>query len=468
MIRTNRLKLIACVGLIIISCGKGLEKQAQEFMELGMFDEAKTFLAEELSKRPKNAELHFLLGKCFLETDELEKAEESFGRATSLTPTISVKIGKTYSEKALTLLRIDEIDKPLSFFATAMNYDSSLKPVIVDALTDSGKVLITTNYYWDAIQLLSASVNYDPSLKEEIASILFNGGKIFIKRGVSKGNNFRIVRNLFMSAFKYDPEMKTEAAKFCIEQAQNAFIEGDDSEFLFSLASEINPDAKLQIANIYFNEAKAKLKEGDNPEGLFSGASRYNPDLKSKIASIYFAEAKAKLQERKRRKALKLFNLVLKYDLDKKLDIEKTKADAGVLRAIAGGLSFEILGVWRSESSLILNLMITNTRKSGKQLSIMSKTRIVDSAGQEYTVSEIILGAPAPPTPGKKSDRTAVYHYPLHSRKQVETWLSFKSVPESAKSISLLEIDCSTLPVGVIAGFPNRFRARLRDIPIPQ
>ncbi len=247
MIRANRLTLIACVGLIFISCGKGPEKQAQDFMELGMFDEAKTFLAEELSKRPKKAELHLLLGKCFLVTDELEKAEESFGRAISLNPSISSKIGKTYSDEALTLLRIDEIDKPLSFFATAMNYDSSLKPIIVDALTDSGKVLITTNYYWDAIQLLSASVNYDPSLKEEIVSILFNGGKIFIKRGVSKGNNFRIARNLFMSAFKYDPEMKTEAAKFCIEQAQNAFKGGDDSISLFYLASEFNPDTKSQI-----------------------------------------------------------------------------------------------------------------------------------------------------------------------------------------------------------------------------
>ena len=126
------LPLVLAAG--IAGCSKGPASKSQEFMDVGMYEQAKIVLSAAIETTPKDPMLHFMLGQCLLATGNVGQAQEAFDRATRLEPDYGTRIGKAYYDQGLAAPNERERG---ALFALAARYDPSTKTAIADFYMNS-------------------------------------------------------------------------------------------------------------------------------------------------------------------------------------------------------------------------------------------------------------------------------------------------------------------------------------------
>ena len=103
----HRCKILLLVVVMIAAnagCGSKEVKKAKQFIDAGMYPQAIELLEVEIQDNPKNAEAHFLVGKCHLATDNDSRAQKAFERALLLDSGYRDEIGGAYTGLAVQAL----------------------------------------------------------------------------------------------------------------------------------------------------------------------------------------------------------------------------------------------------------------------------------------------------------------------------------------------------------------------------
>jgi len=206
----KNLKIFAFIlGLMLltfyfIGCGSKQMRKAEELVEVGMYEEAIPLLEMEVKEHPKDAEAHFLLGRCYLAIGNIKAGREAFSRAITIKPILGKKVGEVVYELA------KEFSK------------SSEKAFLYDSLID-------------------LSVHYDPSLKEEVS-------KDFFEKALMAQSEYDFLRYL-EKAVQASNKMKKPAAEELIKKANTLLNSGqlEKADQYYSKAMEYHSDVKEKI-----------------------------------------------------------------------------------------------------------------------------------------------------------------------------------------------------------------------------
>jgi len=126
------------------------------------------------------------------------------------------------------------------------------------------------------------------------------------------------------------------------------------------------------------------------------------------------------------------------------------------------GFTFELVNVKRLGSNLTVEVLATNNDENDRNLRLwVEGTRFLDEGGNEHGVSvkKTQLGNRTPSTRDGSYYGYAIKNL-LVSGVPVKAILGFENVSGKASKITLMEMNCDS--------GDNKFRAQLRDIPIPQ
>ena len=149
--------LIILLGLIIptMALAGGNMKKAKEFMQAGMYPQAIDLFSQEINDSPTKAEAHFLLGVCYIYTQNLPQADERFSSAVKLQPDYGYQIGEKYKEGAEKALAEKNFYNARSRYLKAIDYDPRLSVDAYDfflQLAKKAKVSQSDDFFDDALQ----------------------------------------------------------------------------------------------------------------------------------------------------------------------------------------------------------------------------------------------------------------------------------------------------------------------------
>lgn len=85
--------------------------KAKKFMSAGMYPQAIELLNKTISEKPDNAEAHFQLGICYINTDNFRSAGERFGSAVQLKSDYGYQIGGEYKKAGSSALDKGQISQ---------------------------------------------------------------------------------------------------------------------------------------------------------------------------------------------------------------------------------------------------------------------------------------------------------------------------------------------------------------------
>jgi hypothetical protein len=115
-------------------------RKAKKFMSAGMYPQAIELLNKRINEKPTDAEAHYQLGTCYVNTGNFSKAEERFASAVRLKPDYGFKIGGEY-QKAAKLEAEKEpanCDRVYNLLTHAYAYDPHLATDTESKLIDYG------------------------------------------------------------------------------------------------------------------------------------------------------------------------------------------------------------------------------------------------------------------------------------------------------------------------------------------
>jgi len=252
--------LISLILLILISCGKSSEKKAEEFIQAGMFEQAIIYLNQEIQNKPTNPNLHFLLAKCLLATNNIVDAQESFERSMRLNIDKGKQIGTAYFEEGKAAFKKKEIDRANIFFDLAYKYDPSL-----------GSEKIANIYKKAALKKLE---------KLEI-------------------NEVKIFSYLIK---KYNPEVLQQISMMALDKAKS-LSDPDQISNILSLgkfALSINKQSSIDWGNLIYEHISKYQDSTDFRKVRVLGmqAVEWNVTLKEKILKIFFDQSSKALQNK--------------------------------------------------------------------------------------------------------------------------------------------------------------------------
>lgn len=113
--------------------------KAKKFMAAGMYPQAIELLNKTISEKPDNAEAHFQLGICYINTDNFRGADERFGSAVQLKSDYGYQIGGEYKKAGSSALDKGQISQARDLFKKAVEYQPSLKSEIVEYCFQKGE-----------------------------------------------------------------------------------------------------------------------------------------------------------------------------------------------------------------------------------------------------------------------------------------------------------------------------------------
>lgn len=256
------------------------ESKIERYIQSGKYDEAKNMLFSELQKKPNNGDLHFLLGKCYLASENLPQATESFN--------LAININQSFRKETVELLRtsifkaLDEFNtsKAESYAQLSLNLDPNSGIVISQKALDIGRTLSTSMENADKLVTLGDfSVLYNTALKNEWGSLL----KAFIDKNASSLDN-------------------TALSNICEK------------------ASNWNPSSSGELSNLLFTKAKEEINKPDfnqnTLEVLLNNATLMNENLKQGASSLVWEKLSSLFSDLKalgKPRFLSLFNLCENY-----------------------------------------------------------------------------------------------------------------------------------------------------------
>lgn len=254
-------------SLIIISFLLGCESKeiskAKEYMDANMFEQAISLLELELLSEPKNAEVSFLLGKCYLETGNAN-SEKYFNRAILLESGYRKKTGLIFFEKSFNNSKL-------------------------------GNLSVAKKY-------LDEAEKYDPSGNEDFAEKLF---KSAIEESEISTDSKKII-NLFIWVIEIDPLMKNKIAEISWDLADKLFSSGFiDQAFAYGEFSIMHkPDFINKLSKLYLVRAEELLNQLKSSKAIsyFERSIELNSSNKNKVSNI-------------------LHDISIKYETEKNMDL---------------------------------------------------------------------------------------------------------------------------------------------------
>jgi len=166
--------LVALVGCSIF---KSDVDKAREFIQASMYPQAIALLTKKIEEKPTNAEAHFLLGVCFINTGKPADGEEEFRKAVGFKSDYGRDIGKEFLKAAKTSLsKKSAIPLTQHLFSKAIEYEPNTRQSVAKELFTEGKNFAASAHYEDLdIRFMIAS-SIDGSLKNEICSVYYGLG----------------------------------------------------------------------------------------------------------------------------------------------------------------------------------------------------------------------------------------------------------------------------------------------------
>lgn len=202
---------IGCVALLLasVSLSNGFFKsdvgKAKEFMQAGMYPQAIELLNKAITDKPTDAEAHFQLASCYINTGDYRGAAERFGSAVRLKPDYGYQIGEEYRKAGTSVLNQGRVDQAKELFTKAVKYQPNLKNEIAKKCLAKGTVYLDGGQISYARKLFNTAVEYQPSLKETVASDCVVKGQNYLKRGhINKADE------LFSVAVSYDGTLRED------------------------------------------------------------------------------------------------------------------------------------------------------------------------------------------------------------------------------------------------------------------
>jgi len=149
--------------------------KAKEYISANMYPQAAALLEEEINDDPGNAEAHYLLGKCYLNIGDIEKAEDRFKSAIKLKPDeYAALIGDEFMSAGMSFLKSDKYDTASALFYKAIEYRPDLKSKIVPKLLASGKTTLESGQPEKAYEIFRVAHKMKSDAGGDISDIYFH------------------------------------------------------------------------------------------------------------------------------------------------------------------------------------------------------------------------------------------------------------------------------------------------------
>lgn len=203
-------------------------KKAKEFMAAGIYPQAIELLNKRIGDKPTDAEAHYQLGVCYINTGKYSKADERFGSAVRLEPDYGYKIGDEYKNAGDEALRNGSSGKAKTLYQMVVKYQPDLRNDISQNAFNQGKAFFDQRNYNIADSIFSVATTFDSRLRQQISDMYFNLGNSVegkwcidyyrIARKYSSAHNWEIGQRLAELA-KEPKTSEAEKKKFKEEAA---------------------------------------------------------------------------------------------------------------------------------------------------------------------------------------------------------------------------------------------------------
>ena len=161
-------------------------KKAKEFMAAGMYPQAISLLEKRINDKPTDAEAHYQLGICYINSGNYGSADERFASAVKLEPDYGYQIGGEFKRAGTTALNKGQVGQAQNLFARAVKYQPALKKEVAQECFNAGKFYINRGQSSVADGLFSMASRYDGSLNSEIKDIATAYGKGLLEQAKNK------------------------------------------------------------------------------------------------------------------------------------------------------------------------------------------------------------------------------------------------------------------------------------------
>jgi tetratricopeptide (TPR) repeat protein len=152
-------------------------KKAKDFMAAGMYPQAIELLNKRINDEPTDAEAHFVLATCYVQTGNFKGADERFASAVRLQPDYGYKIGAEYKKVGDQALSAGDTGRAEVLYKRAMNYQPKLGGEISKAVYDKGKAQFDQGQYDRADSLFALASQFDPSVRQKASDLFFSKGQ---------------------------------------------------------------------------------------------------------------------------------------------------------------------------------------------------------------------------------------------------------------------------------------------------
>jgi len=136
-------------------------------MSAGMYPQAIELLNKRINEKPTDAEAHYQLGICYVNTGDFRRADERFGSAVRLKSDYGYQIGGKYKNAGTEALNKGNTGQAQNLYQKAVQYQPNLKADIAKECFSAGEKYLNQHQSNVADGLLSMAVKYDASLEKE-------------------------------------------------------------------------------------------------------------------------------------------------------------------------------------------------------------------------------------------------------------------------------------------------------------
>lgn len=138
--------MVLLIGFVFlfVGCGSNDVEKAKEFMAAGMYPQAIELLNKRIQEKPDDAEAHFQLGVCLINTGSFRMADERFASAVRLKPDYGFQIGGEYKIAGMQALGKSDFSNAQNLFDKAVSFQPDLKDEIVKFCVEKGTALLNS------------------------------------------------------------------------------------------------------------------------------------------------------------------------------------------------------------------------------------------------------------------------------------------------------------------------------------
>ena len=184
-------------------------KKAKEFMSAGMYPQAIELLNKHINDKPTDAEAHFQLGVCYINTGNYGRADARFGSAVKLKSDYGYQIGGKYKKVGDEALNKGRTGQAQNLYQKAVQYQPNLKTNIAKECLSAGEKYLNQHQSNVADGLLSMAVKYNASLSQSKEDITKEYGEKLLATAKDKPKNGR--RKYVDEAKKYLAQQDIDA-----------------------------------------------------------------------------------------------------------------------------------------------------------------------------------------------------------------------------------------------------------------